>query len=105
VLRHYALTLILIAACLLLSSCYDETDLTIRYEEGYYEGYEAGYNEGFEWGYESGYYDHGFPDGYDFGYEEASSQFENDFEDLWEDWLYQSYGITEDELCKMLGFY
>ena len=104
-LRRSTLALILITACILLSSCYDKTDQAIQYDEDYHNGYEAGYEEGYKWGYESGYYDHGFPDGYDFGYEEASNQFENNFIDLWEDWLYQSYGITEQELCVLVGFY
>ena len=85
---------------LLLSSCsYSEYDLTARYEDGLYEGYEIGYSEGYEVGH-----DDGWLDGYDFGYEEATRHHEYDFAEDWEEWLEFSYGITEQELCALVGF-
>ena len=66
----------------------------------YQRGYDAGYDDGYERGSSDG-----FLEGYETGYKDALVDYhQNNFVNEWEDWLKQSYGITEQQLCALLGF-
>ena len=75
-----------------------------NYDSAYFEAYHEGYDEGYDYGYSVGDID-GYIEGYDEGYSDGIQYYRDElFLDEWEEYLFMDYGITESELCELLGF-